>query len=176
MLLSGRIAERKAFSAYDAQANVRTTFVAALKKQFPDWGLRFSIGGEISFDVFPEGWDKTYALRRLADEAKAKGAGATTDQDIVPGWDLVHFFGDKTYEVSAAAAIRCAIPLTISAHEKSTIGGQRLRDLHGQPHRRAFRARAQRHAQASPRTLRLGSAKSMTVLYSLSPAHPCPYL
>lgn len=33
------------------QANVRKDFVEKLKKQFPDYGLTYSIGGQISFDV-----------------------------------------------------------------------------------------------------------------------------
>ena len=39
------------------------------------------IGGQISFDVFPKGWDKTYCLRFLQDE----------------NYDEIHFFGDKTF-------------------------------------------------------------------------------
>jgi hydroxymethylpyrimidine pyrophosphatase-like HAD family hydrolase len=42
---------------------IRETFVSLLEKEFADFGLKFSIGGQISFDVFPEGWDKTYCLR-----------------------------------------------------------------------------------------------------------------
>ena len=57
--------------------------VEALKKQFPDYPLTYSIGGKISFDVFPYGWDKTYALGRVADEE----------------FEEIHFFGDKTYKV-----------------------------------------------------------------------------
>lgn len=50
---------------------------------------RFSIGGQISFDVFPNGWDKRYCLKHLEDEAKKPdGINYTT----------VHFFGDKTFE------------------------------------------------------------------------------
>lgn len=37
-------------------------------------------GGQISFDVFPVGWDKTYCLRHIR------------------GYDEIHFFGDKTTE------------------------------------------------------------------------------
>ena len=37
-------------------------------------------GGQISFDVFPEGWDKTYCLRHIE------------------GYEDIHFFGDKTRE------------------------------------------------------------------------------
>ena len=41
-------------------------------------GLTISIGGQISMDVFPNGWDKTFCLR------------------YVQGFDQIHFFGDKT--------------------------------------------------------------------------------
>ena len=43
-------------------------------------GVKYSIGGQISFDVFPIGWDKTYCLRFLKE------------------YDEIYFFGDKTYK------------------------------------------------------------------------------
>ena len=43
-------------------------------------GLTFAIGGQISIDVFPDGWDKRYCLRHLEDE----------------GFKEIHFFGDRT--------------------------------------------------------------------------------
>lgn len=49
----------------------------------------FSIGGQISFDVFPTGWDKTYCLQILENEAKKPGGIA---------YKTIHFFGDKTFE------------------------------------------------------------------------------
>ena len=49
----------------------------------------FSIGGQISFDVFPAGWDKTYCLKHLEDEAKRPGGIEYT---------TIHFFGDKTFK------------------------------------------------------------------------------
>lgn len=54
-----------------------------LRERFADYGLNFAIGGQISFDVFPKGWDKTYCLERLRDEV----------------FEEIHFFGDKTYKV-----------------------------------------------------------------------------
>merc|ERR1711879_962842 len=39
---------------------------------------KFSIGGEISFDVFPAGWDKTHCLKYLQE------------------YDEIYFYGDKT--------------------------------------------------------------------------------
>jgi len=76
------IQERNEFEEYDLKAGIRTKFVQLLKEKFPDYGLTYSIGGQISFDVFPNGWDKTYALGRVADE----------------NFDEIHFFGDKTYK------------------------------------------------------------------------------
>lgn len=42
--------------------------IQVLKTEFADYGFTFSIGGEISFDVFPTGWDKTYCLKHLESE------------------------------------------------------------------------------------------------------------
>lgn len=50
---------------------------------------RYSIGGQISFDVFPTGWDKTYCLQHLENEAKKPGGIA---------YKTIHFFGDKTFK------------------------------------------------------------------------------
>ena len=74
--------ERDAFEAYDKEHGVRPAMVGAMRKEFADLNLTFSIGGQISFDVFPQGWDKTYCLRFLPE-------GEFT---------TVHFFGDKTFE------------------------------------------------------------------------------
>lgn len=52
-------------------------------------GRRFSIGGQISFDVFPNGWDKTYCLRHVENDANVPGGIA---------YKNIHFFGDKTSE------------------------------------------------------------------------------
>ena len=54
--------ERNAFEEFDKTAKVRTTMVGLMEKEFAELGLKFSIGGQISFDVFPIGWDKTYCL------------------------------------------------------------------------------------------------------------------
>ncbi|CAG9826629.1 unnamed protein product [Diabrotica balteata] len=74
--------ERDAFEIYDNEHHVRKTMIEQLKKEFPDFGLTYSIGGQISFDVFPTGWDKTYCLKFLEKE----------------GFDEIHFFGDKTHQ------------------------------------------------------------------------------
>ncbi len=74
-------AERQAFYEYDMVHNVRAKLVDTLRAKFGDaLGLTFSIGGQISFDVFPKGWDKTFCLNHLMHE----------------NFDEIHFFGDKT--------------------------------------------------------------------------------
>ncbi|KAI4528771.1 eukaryotic phosphomannomutase [Schizophyllum commune Loenen D] len=76
------IQERHDFEKYDKVHGVRAAFVKVLQEKFADLSLTFSIGGQISFDVFPTGWDKTYALRHVEDEQ----------------FEEIHFFGDKTYK------------------------------------------------------------------------------
>ena len=73
--------ERDAFEKHDLATGIRSRFVAALKERFADLDLVYSIGGQISFDVFPRGWDKTYCLRFVKED-----------------FDEIHFFGDKTFE------------------------------------------------------------------------------
>lgn len=74
--------ERNEFEEFDLKNKIRENLVSALKEEFADYGLTYSIGGQISFDVFPTGWDKTYALQHVADE----------------GFKEIHFFGDKSYK------------------------------------------------------------------------------
>ncbi|CAM0139533.1 Phosphomannomutase 1 [Umbelopsis sp. WA50703] len=74
--------ERIEFNKMDEERGFRTKFVQDLRANFSHLDLTFSIGGQISFDVFPTGWDKTYCLRHINEE----------------GFKNVHFFGDKTYE------------------------------------------------------------------------------
>lgn len=72
--------ERDEFDQYDKQHRIREKMIEAIRKEFPNLELTYSIGGQISFDVFPNGWDKTYCLRHLEAEK----------------FDEIHFFGDKT--------------------------------------------------------------------------------
>ncbi|KAG2382995.1 hypothetical protein C9374_004962 [Naegleria lovaniensis] len=71
--------ERDDFEKYDHQHQVRAKLVQLLQERFKDYNLKYSIGGQISFDVFPEGWDKTFCLQYVKDH-----------------FDEIHFFGDKT--------------------------------------------------------------------------------
>uniref|UniRef100_A0A1I8ELJ7 Phosphomannomutase n=1 Tax=Wuchereria bancrofti TaxID=6293 RepID=A0A1I8ELJ7_WUCBA len=74
--------ERLQFVVYDEKHGVRKEFVKKLEDFTRGWDLNIRIvhliGGQISVDVFPYGWDKRYCLQFLDD------------------FHTIHFFGDKT--------------------------------------------------------------------------------
>ena len=72
--------EREDFFKFDIENKIRENMIVALKNEFPDLELHYSIGGQISFDVFPKGWDKTFCLNHVNLE----------------DFSEIHFFGDKT--------------------------------------------------------------------------------
>ncbi|BBN05730.1 phosphomannomutase [Marchantia polymorpha subsp. ruderalis] len=73
--------ERCEFEKYDKEHNIRPKMVEVLREKFAHLNLTYSIGGQISFDVFPQGWDKTFCLQFVEKE-----------------FSEIHFFGDKTYK------------------------------------------------------------------------------
>ncbi|XP_072798343.1 phosphomannomutase 2 isoform X2 [Vicugna pacos] len=79
--------ERIEFYELDQKENIRQKFVEDLRKEFAGKGLTFSIGGQISFDVFPDGWDKRYCLRHVEND----------------GYKTIYFFGDKTMPLRSEA-------------------------------------------------------------------------
>ena len=72
--------ERDDFEKFDKVNEIRKKLVKECEEEFKGLGLKFSIGGQISFDIFPEGWDKTYCLK------------------FVDIYETIHFFGDKCHE------------------------------------------------------------------------------
>lgn len=73
--------ERNFFADYDLKHNVRGTMIKKLQEEFHDIDLTYSVGGQISFNVFPHGWDKTYALKFVTNATN---------------YTQIHFFGDQT--------------------------------------------------------------------------------
>lgn len=62
--------ERKIFSEFDKINEIRKKMIECLKYEFYDVDLTYSIGGEISFDIFPNGWDKTFCLKHITKNYK----------------------------------------------------------------------------------------------------------
>ena len=71
--------ERLEFFNFDKENKVREKLVADVKEFVESMNVTCSIGGQISIDVFPKGWDKTYCLNHIKEET-------------------VIFFGDMTHE------------------------------------------------------------------------------
>jgi phosphomannomutase len=69
--------ERDQFTEFDKIVNIRKHICDLLAPKFPE--LKFSIGGNISIDVFPKEWNKTYCL-----------------QFITQRYNNIYFFGDNT--------------------------------------------------------------------------------
>jgi phosphomannomutase len=94
-------AERDAFVRWDTEHRVREEMVRKLSARYGDRGLAFAIGGQISIDVFPKGWDKTYCLQFL-DEAQ---------------YPWIYFFGDRTapggndHEISKSSRLAGVFPV-----------------------------------------------------------------
>jgi phosphomannomutase len=74
--------EREKFYEFDKENHIREKMIRNLKYELNDvnnLNLTFSIGGQISIDIFPKGWDKTYCLQFVEDK-----------------YESIYFFGDKT--------------------------------------------------------------------------------
>lgn len=71
--------ERLQFFEFDKKHEIRKTMVKNLKEFTESIGIVCSIGGQISIDVFPKNWDKTYCLNHIKEET-------------------IVFFGDMTHE------------------------------------------------------------------------------
>jgi phosphomannomutase len=93
--------ERDEFEKFDMEHKVREKLINKMKEEFKDEDLlkdmTYSIGGQISFDVFPNGWDKRYALRFVTQcpEYEALAADEKKECKI---FKEVHFFGDKAFK------------------------------------------------------------------------------
>lgn len=70
--------ERVDFAAYDSLHKIREKLVNDILPILTRYGLTAVIGGMISIDIYPIGWDKRYSLKFFQNA------------------DVIHFFGDKT--------------------------------------------------------------------------------
>jgi phosphomannomutase len=63
--------QRKAFINYDLNTDMRFRLMIGLQemvdKKIGKNKIRFALGGNTSIDIYPEGWDKTYATKHFPD-------------------------------------------------------------------------------------------------------------
>ncbi|KAF7700713.1 Phosphomannomutase [Cucumispora dikerogammari] len=91
--------ERMEFLEFDKKHQIRQNLVDILKKEFGKYNIHFSIGGQISIDVFPVGWDKRFCLNFLEDFEKIYFFGDMVHEG---GNDFEIFFDERTIGVSVA--------------------------------------------------------------------------
>ena len=73
--------ERDEFYKWDETNKIREKIIKSIQEKVPELDLNFSIGGQISIDIFPTGWDKTYCLPFVENK-----------------YETIYFFGDKTHK------------------------------------------------------------------------------
>ena len=73
--------EREEFVKIDTEKKVRENLIKRINAEFSDLNLVCAIGGQVSFDIYPVGWDKTFCLRYVKDVHKR-----------------IEFFGDRTFK------------------------------------------------------------------------------
>lgn len=82
--------ERKAWVVADEAEGIRKYYLHSLKqklfKQHVE-GVEIALGGSTSFDIFPEGWDKTYGLRYLENTTFGPTFSFVGDKCKYPGND-----------------------------------------------------------------------------------------
>lgn len=71
--------ERNQFFEYDKQHKIREAICKEIDEEFKDKDIVTTIGGQVSIDIYPKGWDKTYCLNHIHEKK-------------------IFFFGDMTME------------------------------------------------------------------------------
>lgn len=79
---NGNKETRKTFMKYDKENNYRTEVIEGILKYFGSQQIRATVklGGDTSFDIYPDGWDKTYCLRHVESDMRD-----------------IYFFGDRCF-------------------------------------------------------------------------------
>ena len=65
------IKQRKEFIKHDKETGFRKRFITSLQYKINllcPGKVKVKLGGDTSFDIYPTGWDKTYALRHFPDK------------------------------------------------------------------------------------------------------------
>tara|TARA_Y100000816_G_scaffold174361_1_gene125444 strand:- start:1607 stop:2107 length:501 start_codon:yes stop_codon:yes gene_type:complete len=78
--------EREIFVNIDKKYKIRHNVLNYIKEKYSDLfkGVTTKLGGDTSFDIFPDGWDKTYALKDCLNEH--------------PNYEKIVFIGDRCGE------------------------------------------------------------------------------
>jgi len=114
--------DRKRFVQHDKEKNQRLHYLNKVRRRLSLQGLdkyiTCTLGGDTSFDIYPTGWDKTYALRHFED----KGVWFVGDRCDKDGndkqiYDALSTLG-RSYKTDSIAKTKEIIE-TITAHFQS---------------------------------------------------------
>jgi len=86
------LADRRKYAQWDAESGERHRIADNIRANHP--GLQVAIGGEISVDIYPAGWDKSQAVAYIKEHHPA-----------IP----INFFGDKTSKHGNDYSAVCAL-------------------------------------------------------------------
>lgn len=97
--------DRATFEKIDEKQQIRQKMVDTLerKKNRKEWPVQFALGGATSIDIYPEGWDKTFALKHINE----------SDRDV-------YFVGDRCKEGGNDYTIYEKINLRNMAYETTS--------------------------------------------------------
>ena len=132
-------AERDDFEKYDAEHKVRATMVAALQARFAEFGLKYSIGGQISFDVFPIVRRRAWSRRRVLGGARRRALCSCTPSSPHLPRSAPHPRAPPGLGQDLLPSLRRAPRLRADSffRRQDLPRRQRLRDLHVRQGRRA---------------------------------------
>jgi len=98
---SATVNQRQIYYQYDQNVGERKRIVEELSSMYPR--LEFSIGGEISIDIYPKGKDKSQALKDMEGETIFFGDKCESGNDYLIAKKSNKYYNvdswEKTYEI-----------------------------------------------------------------------------
>jgi len=76
--------DRQQFKALDKLNNIRNSYINLVRNDLLDAGVEdvtIKLGGSTSFDIYPRGWDKTFALQHFSTETEFWFIGDSCSRD-----------------------------------------------------------------------------------------------
>lgn len=88
--------ERIEFNKLDQEQGIRQKLIDVFEKEFADVDITFAIGGMISIDAFPKGWDKRFCLQHVTQWVHSFLKLQSINLFFLFRYKEIHFYGDKT--------------------------------------------------------------------------------
>ncbi len=102
----GRLAvesERKSWARFERRYETRNQWFRILRQSLNQIGLEnvnVKLGGETSFDIYPQGWDKTYAFRNFDENDTIYFVGDRCQRYVGNDYEAYILAGEKGYSTT----------------------------------------------------------------------------